>query len=495
LRGGRERTTLGDMTLAESLRRNAELEAAVAAGEAALAARDAVVEELRASLAQAMEQIRSLQEQLKQNSQNSSRPPSSDGPAVKRPPMSRKSGRQRGGQVGHEGHGRALVSIEEGVDLIHCVPATCGHCGEALQGEDPSPQRHQVADIPEPTHVVVEYRQHRLRCRRCGRVTVGALPPGVTKSRFGPRMHALTGLLGGKWQLSKRQMVALLDQGYRLKVSTGGVKGMERRLAAALEAPYQEALTHVQSANVVHADETSWREAKSRAWLWVAATLAVAVFRIHPRRSGEAAKALLGEGFAGFLCVDRWSAYVWVERRGLCWAHLLRDFQAMTERFGSHWHGRRLLLAGQRVLGHWKAWHSGQIDRETMLGLIEPEQKRMRRLLEGGAAATYAKNKSRGLCRALLAHQDAMWRFLVEPDLPPTNNLAERLLRRLVIWRKLSFGTDSVGGSHFVERIMTVVTSLKAQQRDAFPFLVDAFTAHAAGTSTPSLLPLSDQPT
>lgn len=488
MRSRLDRATLGHMTHPEALRR-------IAALESALAEQDALVGELRASLAEALERIRSLEERLKQNSQNSSRPPSSDGPGVKRPPASRGTGRKQGAQVGHKGRGRALVQMEQVSKVIDCVPETCGHCGGALEGEDPAPQRHQVAEIPEPAHVVTEYRQHRRRCAHCGKVTLGELPAGVTGSRFGPRLHGLVGLLSGQWQLSKRQMVALLDQAYRLQVSTGGIKGMEQRLAAALEAPYQEALTHVRSAVTVHADETSWREAKSRVWLWVAATLAVAVYRIHPRRSSEAAKDLLGEDFAGYLCVDRWSAYAWVRKRGLCWAHLLRDFQAMAERFGSEWHGRRLVLAGQRVLAHWKAWHAGEIDRETMLARIEPERQRIQRLLKGAAAADQCAQKSRGLCRALLALQDAMWRFLDDPDLPPTNNLAERLLRRLVIWRKLSAGTESVGGSRFVERIMTVANSLKAQQRDSFAFLVDALIAHAAGTSAPSLLPVADQPT
>lgn len=469
------------MTLSDALRRNAEL-------EAALVARDETIAPLQA-------QICELEERLGQNSRNSSKPPSSDGPVVKRPPRGRKTGRRRGGQPGHRGHARAWVPLEQVDEIIDCVPDLCTHCGGPLGASEPEPERHQVVDIPEPKVIVREYRRHRCRCAACGRVTVGALPAGVSRSHFGPRLHALTALLTGAWRLSKRQGAALLALLYGLDLSLGSVRGMERRMAAALEAPYGEALAHVQAAGVAHADETSWREAKSRAWLWLAATREVAVSLIQRRRSGQAARQLLGAGFAGALCVDRWSAYSWVARRGLCWAHLMRDFQAMAERAGGQWHGRRLVLAGGRVLDHWRDWHSGQIDRATLLARIEPERRRMHTLLHQASRASWVSKKTRGVCRQLLAHQDAMWRFLDEAELPPTNNLAERALRQPVIWRKCSFGTDSTGGSRFVERILTAVTTLKAQNRDPFAYLVAAHLAFVSGQPPPSLLPARPDPT
>jgi transposase len=451
--------------------------------------------ELRSALTCAEERIRSLEERLNENSQNSSRPPSSDGPAVKRPPRSRKTGRRRGAQHGHPGHARALVPPEQVDEIVECVPEVCAHCGEVLTDIDPEPERHQVVDVPEPRVIVREYRRHRRRCRSCGRTTVGALPPGVTGSRFGVRLHALAVLLTGGWLLSKRQVASLLQLLYGLEISTGSISAMERRTAEALKAPYAQVREHVQLAPVVHADETSWRQEKNRAWLWVAATRSVAAFVIQRRRNTDAAKVLLGEAYAGTLCVDRWSAYTWVERRGLCWAHLLRDFQAIAERYGSEWHGLRLVAAGQRVLAHWSDWHHGRIDRETMLERIAPERVRIERLLRQGSTATWASAKTRGVCRELTAQRDAMWRFLEEPGLAPTNNLAERSLRRPVIWRKGSFGTDSADGSRFVERILSVVATLKAQGRDPFAYLVDTHVAHAAGQPVPSMLPIPTLPT
>jgi transposase len=463
------------MTLSEALWRNAEL-------EAALVARDEMIAQLH-------EQIRLLQERLAQNSRNSSRPPSSDGPNVKLPPKRRKSKRQRGGQPGHQGHSRSLVPVDQVDEIIPCVPERCSGCGEALTGLDTDPERHQQVDIPEPRVIVTEFQIHRLPCPRCGQVTAGELPAGVTWSRFGPRAHALVTLLTGKWLISKRMAAALMGLVFGLDVSWSTVSAMERRTAEALAAPVAAAHEHVKGSGVVHADESSWREAKNRAWLWVAATSLVIVFLIQRRRNAEAAQVLLGEDFAGQLCTDRHGAYHWVERRGLCWAHLLRDFQAIAERFGSEWHGTRLVLAGQRVLGMWRDWHDGRIDRALMLARIGPDRERIQRLLHQGSTAKWASEKTHRACRDLLGWEAAMWRFLDEPDLPPTNNLTERCLRRPVLWRKGSFGTDSADGSRFVERILTVVATLTAQDRDVFDYLVRAHVDHVARRPVASLLP------
>lgn len=450
--------------------------------------------ELRALVVELQERNRELEERICRNSRNSSKPPSSDGPEVAAPPKRRKSKRRRGGQVGHQGHTRSLVPEDQVDVFVPCVPERCTCCGEPLPGLDPSPERHQQVDIPEPRVIVTEYQIHHLSCPHCGQVTAGQLPAGVTTSRFGPRSHALVTLLTGKWLLSKRMAAALMSLVFGLDLSPSTVSAMERRMAEALAVPVAVAHAHVKQADVAHADETSWREAKNRAWLWVAATSLVIVFLIQRRRNAEAAQVLLGEDFAGVLCTDRHGAYHWVDRRGLCWAHLLRDFQAIAERYGSEWHGTRLVLAGLRVMATWSDWHDGRIDRETMLARIEPDRVHIQRLLLQGSTARWASKKTHRACRELLGWEEAMWRFLDEPDLPPTNNLAERCLRRPVLWRKGSFGTDSADGSRFVERILTVVATLTAQDRDVFDYLVHAHVDHAAGRPVSSLLPAQALP-
>lgn len=486
--------TLGAVGAVELAARNATLEEVVRALRAengALRTENgglrAKIESLHAEMVGLQERIRELAERLKQSSRNSSKPPSSDGPVVKLPPKRKKANRQRGGQPGHQGKARALVEGAVVAEPVECVPERCEQCGDALGGTDPTPERHQVVEIPDPRPVLTEYFIHWLRCLSCGHVTGGALPKGVTRSAFGPRLHALVALLSGCYLMTKRQVASLVEVLFGIHMASGSVCKIERRMSAAIAEPTAAAGAYVRAAAVVNADETSWRESLSRAWLWVAATMDVVVYQIQRRRNTEAAKNLLGAAFAGVVCVDRWSAYTWLQCRQVCWAHLLRDFQAMAERYGSEWHGVRLVAAGQRVLAAWADWHDGKIDRATMLARIAPDRDRIQHLIEQGTHCPACK--TRGVCRKLLKVEREMWMFLDRADVPPTNNLAERNLRRGVLWRKVSYGTDSEAGSRYVERMLTVVMTLRAQHRDVFAYLVAAHNARVAGDPAPSILP------
>jgi len=433
-------------------------------------------------------QLAELKARLKTNSQNSSTPPSSDGPGAPKRRGKKKTGRQRGGQAGHVGHSRALAPAEDVTRFVPLKPEACERCGTALAGEDPEPERHQVIDIPRVDLIIIEYLLHQLRCPECGHWTRAQLPAGVGVSQFGPRVHALVGLLVGKFRQGKRGVQALLEVVYGLEVGLGTVSKMERRVSAALAAPVAEVYAAIRQAEVVNKDETSWRQLKDKAWLWVAATDELVGFWIDRRRSSEVSKRILGETFAGIVCCDRWSAYYWLSRRALCWAHLMRDFVAMVERHGSPWHGGRLVKLAGEIMALWARWQAGEIDRATLEAEVAPLKVRLVQMLEW-TAANAPGPKARATARNLLKHQDAMWRWLTDERVPLTNNLAERLLRYAVIWRKLSYGTDSLAGSRYVERLLTAVGTLQLQGRDAYDYLTDLMTAHAAGQALPSLLP------
>jgi len=460
------------------------------------------VERLRATVAEQKEridglltlgknlkaQMAELEARLKTNSSNSSKPPSSDGPEAPPRPERKKSKRKRGGQPGHEANTRRMIPSDEVDEQVPVKPKRCSHCGRPLAGEDPDPQRHQVIDIPDPRVIVTDYLLHKLFCPHCGGWTRGDLPPGVSSSWFGPRLHTLASLWVGRFKQSKRDIQAQMRVLFRLEISTGAICAMERRMSSALEAPVAEAGEHIQAAEVTHDDETGWRQAKNRAWLWLAATDHVAVFTIARRRSSKVAKRILGEDFAGVACVDRWSAYTWLKRRQLCWAHLLRDFTAMAERYGSPWHGGRLAKTAGEVLTTWAAWHDGEIDRAEMLDRMAPLRERIHTYL-GWTAANAPGPTARAKAREIGKVEDYLWTFLEVEAVPPTNNLAERLLRYAVIWRKISYGTDSIAGSRFVERLLTVVTTLRLQDRDVFGYLCEAFIAHQQDEPAPSILP------
>src|SRR6266581_7152892 len=133
-------------------------------------------------------EVAALKERLNRNSQNSSRPPSSDGPQVKCKPPRPPSGRKRGAQPGHPLYQRVLVPVEEVEAVIACKPTHCRRCGGALHGTDSQPYRHQVIEVPPPVPQVTEYQLHRLPCARCVITTCGTLPPGVPPGSYGPRL-------------------------------------------------------------------------------------------------------------------------------------------------------------------------------------------------------------------------------------------------------------------------------------------------------------------
>ena len=161
---------------------------------------------------QLVARIGELEERLRQNSQNSSRPPSSDAPAGRRPETRAPSGRKPGGQPGHEGHQRLLLP-EEAVDTIVPVkPRRCRRCGTGLHGSDPAPRRHQVTELPRVRPHVTEYQVHTLSCAQCGQRTVAALAVGVPAGAFGPRLAATVAVCTGVYHLSRRTTVGLLAQ-------------------------------------------------------------------------------------------------------------------------------------------------------------------------------------------------------------------------------------------------------------------------------------------
>jgi len=223
---------------------------------------------------QALEaEVSALRERLDRNSRNSSRPPSSDGPDVPRKPRQRaKSGRKRGAQPGHKGTTRKLVPIEQVKECHDVKPDKCRHCGQALVGEDLEPYRHQVTEIPPVVAEVIEHRLHTLTCPKCGAKTHAELPAGVPQGAFGPHLQAMVSLLSGRYHLSKRETVDVMADFFQADVSLGSVPALEQRASEAVRKPVEQSREYVKTQPTVNVDETGWREANQKAWLWVTAT-------------------------------------------------------------------------------------------------------------------------------------------------------------------------------------------------------------------------------
>ncbi|WP_095991971.1 IS66 family transposase [Cystobacter fuscus] len=483
--------------------RIAELEAQVAARdariaelEAQVAARDARIAELEAQVKALTRRVAELEAQLRRNSTNSSKPPSSDPPGVRRPPRE-PTGRRAGGQPGHEFHERELLPPEQ-VNRVIEVPAPerCHSCNEKLEGGQREVHRHQMVEIPPLQPLVTEVRCHAVECAHCGTLN-RALAPEAVGHVFGERLSAMVCLLVGKYRLSKRLVRDALSDLLGVRLSLGAIGNREKEMSAALSGPVAQAEQYVRDQDAAHLDETGWYEGKvqghhRRAWLWLAATALVAVFRISSSHGGEVAKALLGEDFAGFLITDRWSAYNWYETalRQLCWSHLTRDFQGFIDRGGESARiGQALMEERNRMFKWWHQVRDGTMSREDFARRMSEVEQEVGRLLR--QASVCAEDETAGTAAKILQLEEALWTFVQVEGLEPTNNFAERLLRPCVMYRKTSLGTQSPEGSRFVERILTAVTTLDLQQRNVLEFLTDLLYAHRRGLPLPSLLPFS----
>jgi transposase len=452
----------------------------------------ALILALQAQIQELEARVRELEARVGQNSQNSSQPPSSDPPAVGRPKRDRpSSGRKPGGQPGHRGHYRNQYPNTEVAEVVALYPACCQYCGAALESiaEADKIWCHQVVELPEVKARVTEYQLHSRRCQGCGRRTVAQLPPGVPRRPFGPRLQATTAMLTGRYRLSRREARQLLGELWQVQISLGGVSKLEAATFGALEPVVEGVAKAVREAGAVNVDETGWSEGHRRSWLWTAVTEGVSLFHIDPSRGGAVLEKLLGKDFQGVVGTDRYSAYnrIPVAQRELCHAHLKRNFQALVDRGGPGAAiGQWALKEQGRIFALWHRFRDGEIDRQELQRGLKPIKARFGRLLERGKES--GDRKADALCWELSKLWEGLWTFARVEGVEPTNNAAERALRPGVLWRKGSFGSQSEGGSGFVERLLTVAGSCRQQQRQLLSFLEEVCRAALSGAPPPSLL-------
>jgi transposase len=463
-------------------------------------------EQLRAQLTALATELASLRERIGRSSRNSSKPPSSDGPGFKPPERRKGSGRKRGGQQGHPGSGPELLPMERCDEVVEHHPDACRRCGTLLRGEDPGPLRHQVIEIPPITPLLIEHRLHRLVCPCCSTSTCATLPADVEHSRYGPRLSALVGLLGSAFPLSFSKTQALLDQLLGVEISCAAIARIRERLSAALEQPMEEAIQEARLQPVAYVDETGaptgnadgGNPDRKRGWQWVMVTPVVTVFLQGLSRSAAAAIELLGTAFAGIVVSDRFSAYNHLDtsQRQLCWAHLIRDLNAIAERQGvSGEIGLELLALQKQLFVQWHQWKDGTIDSPTLQLSCRPIRLQFEATLQRVVDLGFARKERTPwaqtvrTCQQLMKRKEALWTFLDHPGIEPTNKAAERALRQSVIQRKISLGVQSANGAVCRSRLLTVTTTLRQQGRDIWQFLEQAWVAHHRGGVMPSLLP------
>ena len=368
-------------------------------------------------------------------------------------------------------------------------PSECRRCGAKLSGSDPEPLRHQVWELPEIKPLVTEYQRHRLTCLCCGETTCAELPAGVPQGQSGPRLIAFVALLMAYYRQSKRRTAEFLAALFGQPCCPALTVKMQNQATDALRPPYDELAGQLPTQVQLNIDETGTKEANGKAWLWTFVAKLFTVFAVRATREATALTTFLGDAFCGVVTCDRAKMYWQLGSLQWCWAHLKRDFQAMidTRNPRSKWLGERLRAATCELFEHWADYRGGTISRAALLRRMGPVRRKVERLLLRGMQSN--NSDVRGTCRELYGHRQWLWTFLYHEGVEPTNNAGERSLRHAVIWRKLSFGTQSAAGSRFVETMLTVIETCRQQRRNVFAFVTAAVEAHRAHQPAPSLLP------
>lgn len=447
-----------------------------------------------------------LKEQLARTSANSSKPPSKD-PQGFKPNRKEPSGKKRGGQIGHQRYERKLYPLEICKEVIDHYPEQCSKCGTEFDGSNRGEAyRHQVVEVPPIKPIVIEHRFYPITCTCCGKENQAPeMAEIISKGGYGTRVSAYVGLFSSQYRQSYRQIQKIMEAVFGIEMSLGTINHLRTEVSEAVSRAVVEAISYNQQQPTVGVDETGFKQrngdghnaSKTSGWLWVTVTPLIICFQMILSRASTAAQSVLGEAFSGFITSDRCPAYNWVnvQQRQLCWAHLKRDFIQISERVGiSAKIGESLLEQEKQLFNLWHKFRNSQITRPELAQAVEPIKVEVLRILQEAAEIQIDENKKTLLaktvrtCRNLLKMEVALWLFIREEGVEPTNNAAERAIRPAVIWRRTSFGSDSAAGSLFVSRLLTVVSSLNLQERNILDFLTESVSAKRSGCLPPSLL-------
>jgi transposase len=418
-----------------------------------------LVGQLRSALDAALTRIADLEARLRQNSSNSSRPPSSDSPFVKPAPKSLRgrSGRKPGGQSGHQG--RTLMQVERPDRVIRYEPKRCDGCGAGLGKALPAGAvARQVFDIPAIAVTVVEHQVISRRCGGCGVVSAGAAPDGIDAvASYGPNVAAIATYLYAGQFLSKARTADALAELFGTPLSAGTVAALTRRAADTVRTSgvLERIRAGVTATEVIHVDETGLRVAGSLHWVHSASTDRFSLLTVHPRRGVKGIEhAGVLPRFAGVAVHDAWAPYdtYTAVTHALCNAHVQRELVAVFDQMpADQWCWARqahdalldlkTLVAEAKTAGHSMLATDA---RDTLIG-------RLRSAVVLGAQTTGGGQrgaKHRALARRLRDRQADYLRFCDDGfAVPWDNNAAEREIRMVKIRQKISGSMRTLAGA------------------------------------------------
>jgi transposase len=349
-------------------------------------------------------------------------------------------------------------------------PAACA-CGQTACLDTSPYYTHQVIELPEIRMIVRHVVLYEASCPQCGQVTKAQVPKERAAGQ-GPRLTALIGELSGSQRSSRSAVQEFCASVLGVRISRGAIQRAVDRVSEAIHPHYEAIAAKAREAKVNYIDETSWYQHGVLAWLWVMVNTTVALFQVQASRNTAAFKALI-KRWAGILVSDGYGVYCqWVYARQTCLAHLIRRARGLSERKDLELagFGRRVLAEWQRLV-HWATAPPTAGEVQTwyarLVHLLNQHRARQ------DEAGTFARTLERELA--------ALWTFMVEEGVEPTNNRAERALRFAVLWRKLMQGTYSEKGDRWVERILSLRETCRLRGMSTFPVLVDAVTCYFNG--------------
>ena len=268
--------------------------------------------------------------------------------------------------------------------------------------------------------------------------------------------------------------------------SIGTIQAMADEASAATLDTFREIRRHIRSSPTLAVDETGWKLRDQTRWVWAAVAPTATYFRIARSRAGREREALLGRDPPGVITTDRWRAYDGhpLEQRQLCWAHLTRNFQGVADAGGSGTlFGHAGVAECERLFSAWRRYSTGEISHAELRLEAKPLRARFRRLLSRGEMSE--DRRARALARDLIRLWPALWTFLGTEGVEPTSNAAERALRKPVIQRKLSHGSNSGKGLRFTERMLSISETCRQNEIHLLSYIERAIVAHRQNNPTP----------
>jgi len=454
--------------------------------------KDAIIAQLTQRVETLLKRIEQLEDEvarLKKDSNNSSKPPSSD--IVKPRQSVRKTAstkRKRGGQPGHKKHTRKPFAPNE-VDRAFEYELTAQDAAGLIVLD----QWHTVQQVtlPKKLYVVTEHRARKYFDPETGKIMIAPLPDSVTKGGLlGADATSLAAFMKGGCHMSFSTIQQFFKEVFRLNVSRGMLNKATQKVSASLKPAYQQLIERLPNEAYLGIDETGHKDNGDKYWTWCFQRPNYSLFHIDQSRGSQVLFERLGRGYEGVIACDFWGAYRKYARLTnttvqYCMAHLIREIRFLAEHTNkqlARWGNQLLDRLGKlfQTLHRSDEWTDAGFARR--MGRIKKDfLSRMRRAPEHTLAKTLAR-RFKGKAA------ETYFRFLTDPAVEPTNNGTERAIRHSVIDRRITQGTRGDAGMRWCERIWTTIATCKKQDRNVFEFLHDSLLANWTGKSHPVFL-------